>query len=66
MNIEFFWNGGIAGTNHSMTIDGKEFFLGSCVSTEKEAKEDAVSFLKEAYDVDINPDDIVFKWGGRL
>ena len=66
MNIEFFWNCSIAGTNHSMTIDGKEFFLGSCISTEKEVKEDAVSLLKEAYDLEINPDDIVFKWGGRL
>lgn len=66
MNIEFFWNGSFAGTNHSMMIDGKEVFLGNCVSTEKEAKEDALLILREKYGIEINPDEIVFKWGGRL
>ena len=37
MIIEFFWNGGIVGTNHSMIIDGKEIFLAGVVSTKKEA-----------------------------
>lgn len=66
MIIEFFWNGGIVGTNHSMIIDGKEIFLSGVVSTKKEAADEAIIVLKEQYGIDYDPTNIVWKWGGRL
>ena len=65
--IKFFWNGSFAGTNHSMKIDdGSEIRLGGVVSNSEEAKVEAIRILKENYNIDYNPDDINFEWGGRL
>lgn len=66
MNIEFFWNSGIAGTNHSMFIDGKEILLDNGISSRKEAIDNAIFILKQQYNIDYEPTKIVFKWGGRL
>jgi hypothetical protein len=66
MEIKFYWNGSFAGTNHSMTISGKEVRLGGVVSNENEAKLKAVEILKQDYGIDYNVDDIKFEWGGRL
>ena len=66
MTIEFFWNGSFAGTNHCMVINGKEIFLGRCVSTEKEAADEAIYIIREDYEIEFNIEDIVWKWGGRL
>lgn len=66
MEIKFYWNGSIAGTNHSMVIDGKEIILVGVISSEEEAKLEAVKILKRDYEIDYNVDDIKFEWGGRL
>jgi len=66
MEIKFYWNGSFAGTNHSMTINGKNIRLGGIVSNENEAKLKAVDILKQDYEIDYNVDDIKFEWGGRL
>jgi hypothetical protein len=64
--IKFNWNGSFVGTNHSMTINGKEIFLGGVVSSEEEATAEAVRILKEEYNIDYNPNNVNFTWGGRL
>jgi hypothetical protein len=66
MEIKFYWNGSFAGTNHSITINGKEIRLGGVVSNEDEAKIEAVEILKRDYNIDYNVDEIKFEWGGRL
>ena len=66
LDIKFYWNGSIAGTNHSMIINDNEIFLGGVVSTEEEAKKDAIRILKEEYNIDYSGDDIKFVFGGRL
>ena len=37
MEIKFYWNGSFAGTNHSMTINGKNIRLGGIVSNENDS-----------------------------
>ena len=64
--IKFNWNGSFAGPNHSMTINGKEIILGGVVSSEEEAKAEAIRILKEEYNIDYNPNDVNFTFGGRL
>jgi len=64
--IKFNWNGSFAGTNHRMTINGKEIILGGVVSSEEEAKVEAIRILKEEYNIDYNPNDVNFTFGGRL
>ena len=66
MEIKFYWNGSIAGDNHSMTINGKEIRLGGVISNEDEAKLEAIEILKRDYNIDYNVDEIKFEWGGRL
>jgi hypothetical protein len=66
MEIKFYWNGSFAGTNHSMTINGKKVRLGGIVSNEEEAKLEAIRILKQDYNIDYNIDEIKFKWGGCL
>ncbi len=66
MEIKFYWNGNFAGTNHSMTINGKEIRLGGAVSSEDEARLEAVEILKQDYGIDYNVDEIKFEWGGCL
>ncbi len=66
MEIKFYWNGSFVGTNHSMSINGKEVRLGGVVSNENEAKLKAVEILKQDYGIDYNINDIKFEFGGRL
>ena len=66
MEIKFYWNGSFAGTNHSMTINGKNIRLGGIVSNENEAKLEAIEILKQDYNTDYNIEDIKFEWGGSL
>lgn len=66
MEIKFYWNGSFAGTNHSMTINGKNIRLGGIVSNEDEAKLEAIEILKRDYNVDYTADEIKFEWGGQL
>ena len=49
-----------------MTINGKEIILGGVVSSEEEAKVEAIRILKEEYNIDYNPNDVNFTFGGRL
>jgi hypothetical protein len=66
MEIKFYWNGSFVGTNHNMTINGKEIRLGKIVSNEDEVKLEAIEILKRDYNIDYNINDIKFEWGGRL
>jgi len=66
MEIKFYWNGSFAGTNHNMVVNGKEIRLGGIVSSEDEAKNEAINILKWEYDIDYKIEDILFQWGGSL
>jgi hypothetical protein len=64
--INFYWNGSIVGTNHSMSLNNKKISLGGITSTEQEAKLEAIEILKQSYNIDYKIEDIKFVWGGRL
>jgi hypothetical protein len=49
-----------------MTINENKISLGGVVSTENEAKLEAISILKNEYDILIKEDEIEFEWGGYL
>jgi hypothetical protein len=66
MEIKFYWNSSFLGTNHNMTINENKISLGGVVSTENEAKLEAISILKNEYDMLIKEDEIEFEWGGYL
>jgi hypothetical protein len=66
MEIKFYWNGSFAGTNHSMKVNDDEISLGGVVSSENEAKLEAVKILKLNYNIDYKIEDVLFEWGGRL
>jgi len=66
MELKFYWNGSFVGSNHSMTVDGKEIRLCGIVSNEEDAKIEAINILKNDYGVELKEVDIKFEWGGRL
>jgi len=66
MELKFYWNGSFAGSNHSMTVDGKEIRLCGIVSNEEDAKTEATNILKNDYGIELKEVDIKFEWGGRL
>ena len=66
MEIKFYWNSSFLGINHNMTINENKISLGGVVSTENEAKLEAISILKNEYDILIKEDEIEFEWGGYL
>lgn len=49
-----------------MAVNGKEIRLGGVVSNEEDAKLEAIKILKRDYNIDYNPDEINFVWGGCL
>lgn len=66
MEIKFIWNGNFVGTSHHMVVNGIKHHLCGPVSDEKEAETEAVSILKEKYNIDYPVDDIKWEWGGCL
>ena len=65
-NIGFFWNGSIVGTNHHMVLDNEYIPLCGIISTDIEAKIEAISILKDIYNIDYQIENIKFEWGGQL
>lgn len=64
--LDFFWNGSIAGITYSFKVNGKEHFLGFPAKSEEDTKNEISEILKEKYNIDIEPNNINFTWGGRL
>ena len=59
MNIKYWHSCGFVGSSYSMDVDNKHYSFGF-------DNEDECKILKDQYDVDIEPNEIEFKWDGTL
>lgn len=66
IDIKFIWNGSFVGTNHTLIVNGVKHRLCGIVSNEKESEIEALSILKEKYNIDYPIEDIKWEWGGSL
>ena len=64
MDIKYWYSCGFVGSSYSMDVDNKHYSFG--FHNEYECRIKASKILKDEYGVDIEPNEIVFKWDGTL